>query len=124
VPDEAPGRHGVLFGRAVHLILVIEHDTWAREDLVTSLKQLGYNVRHASNGFSGLRLARDAAPDVIVLGQALPDLPSDVVREQLEGDPATSRIPIICARESHDWLLLPSRRNREGSSRSESGTRV
>ena len=76
-------------------ILVIEHDVWRRADLVARLADAGYQVRHASNGFSGLRLARDAAPDVIMLGGALPDLASALVREELQEDPRTRSVPVI-----------------------------
>jgi hypothetical protein len=55
---------------AIPRILVIEHDAWVRADVVAQLAGAGYQVRDASNGFTGLRLARGAPPDVIMLGEA------------------------------------------------------
>lgn len=76
-------------------VLVIEHDPWRRTDLVARLTGAGYQVRPASNGFSGLRLARSALPDAIVLGAHLPEVRSSEVRAQLRGDAPTRAIPVI-----------------------------
>lgn len=76
-------------------ILVIEHDAWVRADTVAQLTGAGYQVRDASNGFTGLRLARGARPDVIMLGEALPDVAARQVREELEGDPGMRSVRVI-----------------------------
>jgi PleD family two-component response regulator len=76
-------------------VLVIEHDAWRRMDLVGQLAGAGCEVRDASNGFSGLRLARDTEPDVIVLGADLPDIAATEVREQLGIQFQTRSIPVI-----------------------------
>jgi DNA-binding response OmpR family regulator len=84
--------------QGVARILVIEYDRWARADLVAHLQGAGYEVRDASNGFSGLRHARAAPPDLIVLGEALPEIPPLDVRRQLDIDPSTRTIPVITVR--------------------------
>jgi CheY-like chemotaxis protein len=74
---------------------VIEHDVWVRTDLVVHLAGVGYSVGHASNGFSGLRLACEELPDVIVLGANLPEIASDELRELLTEHPGTRRIHVV-----------------------------
>jgi CheY-like chemotaxis protein len=85
----------MIFHQATHQILVIEHNAWIRADLSAHLLDAGFQVRDASNGFTGLRLARGLVPDVIVLGGALPDVSAAQVREELEGDPGTRSVPVI-----------------------------
>ncbi len=80
---------------AAHRILVIEHNAWIRADLVAQLRTGGYHVRDASNGFTGLRLARGVVPDLIVLGGALPEIGAAQVREELASDPATRSVPVV-----------------------------
>lgn len=70
-------------------ILVIEYDPWRRTAIVDRLSGAGYQVGLASNGFSGLRLVRHAAPDVIVLDGQLPDVSVADLCEQLCDHPAT-----------------------------------
>jgi CheY-like chemotaxis protein len=74
---------------------VIEYDAWKRMHLVVQLAGIGYSVAYASNGFSGLRLAREAVPDFIVLGARLPDIPSDELRELLTEHPCTRHIHVV-----------------------------
>jgi DNA-binding response OmpR family regulator len=76
-------------------ILLIEHDTWLRAQVMGQLVRAGYAVRPASNGFSGLRLARNAVPDVIVLGADLPDISAAEVRALLAANPSTQQVPVI-----------------------------
>jgi two-component system cell cycle response regulator len=85
----------VLIDQATAQILVIEHNVWVRLEVVTQLVGDGYQVQGASNGFSGLRLAHQAVPDVIVLGAELPDLTADELREELRCDPRTRSIPVV-----------------------------
>jgi DNA-binding response OmpR family regulator len=85
----------MIFQQATHGILVIEHNAWIRTELVAHLADAGYQVREASNGFTGLRLARGVVPDLIVLGGALPEVASVQVREELWGDTSTRSVPVI-----------------------------
>ena len=55
-------------------ILLVEDETTVRETLASSLKAEGYEVATAADGAEGLRLAREAAPDLIVLDLMLPEL--------------------------------------------------
>jgi CheY-like chemotaxis protein len=84
-----------MFHQTTRRVLVIEHNVWIHSDIVAHLLEAGYQVRDASNGFTGLRLARGARPDVIVLGSALPEIAPAQVREELEGDLGTRSVPVV-----------------------------
>jgi CheY-like chemotaxis protein len=49
----------------------------------------------ATDAAEGLRLARDAAPELIVLDLGLPDRPGLEVLEELRSDEATRAVPVI-----------------------------
>jgi DNA-binding response OmpR family regulator len=85
----------VLVHRHRPQILVIEYDPWRRSDVVAQLASAGYQVRHASNGFSGLRLARSTLPDAIVLGVDLPEVHATEIRAELGIHARTRAIPVI-----------------------------
>ena len=55
-------------------ILVIEDDPVLQQALEMSLAREGYETVSASDGIAGLALARDAAPDLIILDLMLPRL--------------------------------------------------
>lgn len=76
-------------------ILVIEYDTWRRTAVADRLRGAGYHVRQASNGFSGLRLARHSAPDIVVLGTQLPDLSVTELRQELWDQPDTRAVALV-----------------------------
>ncbi len=55
-------------------ILLVEDEATVRETLASNLRAEGYEVEAAGDGAEGLRLAREAAPDLIVLDLMLPEL--------------------------------------------------
>ena len=54
-----------------------------------------YEVLTAANGAEGLRVARTALPDAVLLDVALPDLDGFEVCRRLKEDPLTAAIPVI-----------------------------
>ncbi len=63
-------------------ILVIEDDRSILETVSYNLKREGHTVRTAEDGVTGLRLAREAQPDLIVLDLMLPRMSGlDVCRQ-------------------------------------------
>jgi DNA-binding response OmpR family regulator len=60
-----------------------------------NLQQQGYELLEASDGATGLRLARDERPDVIVLDLMLPGMDGYEVLEALRRDETTARIPVL-----------------------------
>lgn len=73
-------------------VLVVEDDETLRFTLDHNLRREGYRVLTASRGDDGLRLAREQAPDLIVLDVMLPGIDGIQVARLLRRDAA---IPII-----------------------------
>jgi two-component system phosphate regulon response regulator PhoB len=76
-------------------VLVIEDDPDLRGILRHALADGGYEVRTAGGGLEGLRLAREQAPDLVLLDLVLPDIGGTSVCKQVKLDPATSRARVI-----------------------------
>ena len=74
--------------------LIIEDNEEVREFLVQKL-QPHFQVSTASDGATGLRLASDTIPDVIVCDVGLPELSGLDVAAALKGDWRTSHIPLV-----------------------------
>jgi two-component system KDP operon response regulator KdpE len=73
-------------------ILIIDDDATLRELLADQLHTAGYRTREAADGTIGLKLAAEAAPDLIVLDVMMPGMSGWDVCERLR---AKSRVPII-----------------------------
>jgi two-component system phosphate regulon response regulator PhoB len=76
-------------------ILVIEDEPGLQQVLDYNLRREGHEVLLAPSGAEGLRIARDARPDLVLLDWMLPDRPGTEVCRQLKSAPATGRIPVI-----------------------------
>ena len=73
-------------------VLVVEDDEGIREMLKYNLSAAGFTVQEASDGSAGLRTARTATPDLILLDLMLPGMSGyDFCRALRK----TSRVPII-----------------------------
>lgn len=59
------------------------------------LERLGYQVQLARSGIEGLRLARSAHPDLILLDVVMPDIDGFAVCRWLKMDSETREIPVI-----------------------------
>ena len=76
-------------------VLLIEDSKLLRIALERSLTKAGFTVVIAQDGEEGLRFARHALPDVILLDMLLPKLGGEQVLQSLKGDPLTAGIPVI-----------------------------
>jgi two-component system KDP operon response regulator KdpE len=77
-------------------ILLIDDDATLRELLAAQLHTAGYGTREAADGAIGLRLAAEAAPDLIVLDVMMPGMSGWEVCERIRAPGgAKSRVPII-----------------------------
>jgi DNA-binding response OmpR family regulator len=73
-------------------ILIVEDEATVRDTLALNLRAEGFEVLSAGDGVNGLRLAREQAPDLVVLDLMLPELDGLSVCRMLRRD---SQVPII-----------------------------
>jgi CheY-like chemotaxis protein len=76
-------------------ILVVDDSVHLQIAFKKILTSSGYRVELAGDGEAGLRLARSARPDVILLDMLLPKLGGVEVLRALKADHATATIPVI-----------------------------
>jgi DNA-binding response OmpR family regulator len=86
--------------------LVVNDDPWVRVVLRAMLAEAGYLVSLASNGFSGLRLARQVLPHLVLLDLSLPEVPGGVVLRELRQDPATCQATVALMQPALDATTL------------------
>jgi CheY-like chemotaxis protein len=77
------------------MILIVEDNELNRDVLSRQLVRRGHRVESAADGLVGLTLARQHAPDLILLDLGLPGIDGWECARRLKADPATSHIPII-----------------------------
>jgi signal transduction histidine kinase/CheY-like chemotaxis protein len=82
--------------------LLIEDDQRSRAEAAEILRQQGFEVIEASDGFEGLRRARARRPDVIVLDVGLPGLSGIDVLAHLRRDRQLACIPVVVATAETD----------------------
>ena len=76
-------------------ILVVEDEPSQRELLVYNLESESYSVIAADDGDEAILIAKEEAPDAIVLDWMLPSVSGIEVCRQLKASKETSHIPII-----------------------------
>lgn len=76
-------------------ILVADHDRWRRLSVASVLASVGFSVQEASNGMSALRMARAAPPDVVILGEQLPEIVATELLELLHSDARTREVAVV-----------------------------
>ena len=76
-------------------VLVIDDEAPIRLLCRVNLEAEGMEVLEAADGGTGLELAREEHPDVVLLDVMIPGIDGWQVAEQLLADSATSSIPII-----------------------------
>jgi PAS domain S-box-containing protein len=101
VPESAPARElpDISASPGNNRLLRVLHieDNLVNHALVDRILALYGTVEllTALDGNSGLDLARQHIPDIILLDLHLPDLDGSIVLEGLRSDPRTSRIPVV-----------------------------
>ena len=76
-------------------ILVVEDDRFLRRACEASLRERGFEVIIAEDGEDGLRLARAAPPDLILLDLLMPKLCGIEMLRALRERPETAAIPVV-----------------------------
>lgn len=76
-------------------ILLVEDDRFLRQAAHVALGRAGYHVLTAADGEEGLRLARTAAPDIVLLDLLMPKLSGLEVLAALRAEEATRAVPVL-----------------------------
>ena len=77
------------------LVLVIDDEASQRDLMSRFLQRQGFTIRTASDGRSGVDLAKSLLPHIILLDVMMPGMDGWSVLRALKADPATSAIPVI-----------------------------
>jgi two-component system alkaline phosphatase synthesis response regulator PhoP len=91
-------------------ILLVDDDADFVESTRTVLESKPYDVIVAQNGDEGIKKAREARPDLIILDIIMPVKDGFTAAEQLKKDPQLSRIPTIMLTafaEKHAEAAMP-----------------
>ena len=78
-----------------HKVLIVDDDKDVLKGLSVRLKANGYSVVFAADGIAAVSVARNEAPDVIILDIGLPGGNGFTVMERLVALPPVAHIPII-----------------------------
>lgn len=76
-------------------ILVVDDEEHIVKLMESRLKANGYDVITAHDGREGVRKAREALPNVILMDIMMPNLTGGEAVKQLKDDPLTRDIPVI-----------------------------
>ena len=76
-------------------ILLVEDSKFLRVATERALTTAGYEVISTDDGEQASRIAREHAPDLILLDVMLPKLSGPDVLKALKKDPATASIPVM-----------------------------
>ena len=76
-------------------VLFVEDDAFLARIYAKTFEDGGFEVRLASNGEDGLKLAARDRQDLIILDILLPGIDGFEVLEKLKADPATKDVPVI-----------------------------
>ncbi len=76
-------------------ILVIEDDKAIQQLIIDVLENEGYKVFYAFEGKSGIQLAKEILPDLIICDIMMPGIDGYSVKSQLAEDTTTTLIPFI-----------------------------
>src|SRR6267142_1890457 len=87
--------------KPIATILIVDHDSSARERLRSSFEKAGYRALGATDAPSALRLLHQDPSDLIVLDLEMPGVDGLALCRLLRAQPATSQLPVI-ALSAHD----------------------
>jgi len=76
-------------------ILIIEDYYDNARLMMCALRPHGYRLLHASDGESGLLMAVEEKPDLILLDLGLPDVEGQTLATLIKGTPELAQVPLV-----------------------------
>lgn len=76
-------------------VLVVDDEPLTRNLLRLMLEPAGFRVTGAEDGFEALEMAREMAPDIMILDVMMPLMDGLTVCKTLRNEQATANLPII-----------------------------
>jgi len=92
---DAIRQSGKTVGKELKTILLIDDEMAVLELLTATLLQKGFRVLRTADGRTGVELATNYLPDVIILDFSMPQFSGTQIVEQLRAHPRTKNIPIL-----------------------------
>jgi len=83
-------------------ILIVDDEEMVVDVMGEILKSRGFDTESASDGLEGLRKAKDALPDIVLLDYSMPQLNGVETCRRLKADPSTKSIPVVMFTSSRD----------------------
>ena len=80
---------------ATPTVLVVEDDPTILQLLEVNFEMEGFTVVTATDGAEGVKMAREASPDIVVSDVMMPNMSGIEMVVALKEDPSTAAIPII-----------------------------
>lgn len=74
---------------------MVENDEDTRSIYTAVLTHAGYEVLEAGDGATGIQVAQERTPDLVLMNLAMPRMDGLQATSILRGDPRTAAIPII-----------------------------
>ena len=87
--------HNAMPSTATGTVLVIDDDPAVGDLIQRYLSRENFHIEYAPNGDEGLRRAREATPDVVILDVLMPSMDGWTVLTRFKSDPILSQIPVI-----------------------------
>ena len=76
-------------------VLIVEDNVDNRTIYRTILEHFGFAVLEAADGESGVRMARESRPDLVLMDISIPIIDGHEATRILKADPATASIPVM-----------------------------
>lgn len=76
-------------------VLFIEDEPALQRTLTIALKEAGFDALSAFDGETGLNMAKNEKPDIVLLDLIIPKMDGFTVLENLKKDEATKNIPVV-----------------------------
>ena len=92
----------------MYKIIVIDDDNSARESLSMYLEELGYSVRDADNGLTGLELIKQELPDLVITDMKMSGLNGIELAYVVKGLNLNIPIIMVSSYDNNDYCFSES----------------